>query len=158
MELPDLEVMNAAFRDYVPHNKALGLTITGAKLDPPRMELVLPWHEQLVGNPETGMLHGGPVTALMDAGCGAAVFLFLGSTEPIATLDLRVDFLGKPPARRDVRCIAECIHATSSVAFARAKVFVDDENAPFALATATFALNTRGRALTADEFAKGGAK
>lgn len=158
MELPDLEVMNGAFRDFVPHNRALGLTITGAQVDPPRMELLLPWHERLVGNPDTGVLHGGPVTALMDAGCGAAVFLFLGSMDPIATLDLRVDFLGKPPARRDVRCWAECIHVTSSVAFARARAFVDDERKPFALATATFALNTRGRALTAEEFAKGAAK
>jgi uncharacterized protein (TIGR00369 family) len=152
--LPDLEVMNAAFRDFVPHNKELGLTIVAAEVTPASVTLELPWDERLVGNPDPGVFHGGAITTLMDAACGASVYVFLKATTPIATLDLRVDFLGRPPARRAVRCLAECIHATRSVAFVRARAYVDDLTKPFALASATFALGTQGRVLSEQDFVK----
>ena len=143
----DLEMMNAAFRDFVPHNKELALTIVEATFVPPRVKLVLPWNERLVGNPDLGVLHGGAITTLLDAASGASVYMQLQAPTPIATLDLRVDFLGRAPRARDVYAIAECIHATSSVAFVRARAFVDDPDEPFALAASTFAINTSGRAI-----------
>lgn len=147
----DLEMMNAAFRDFVPHNKELGLTIIAATAVPPTVTLKLPFDERLIGNPFTGVIHGGAVTTLLDAACGASVYVKLQEPTPIATLDLRIDFLGRAPARREITAIAECIHATADVAFVRAKAFVDDESKPFALAAATFALSTQGRALTDKE-------
>jgi|APLak6261675434_1056106.scaffolds.fasta_scaffold00461_6 uncharacterized protein (TIGR00369 family) len=151
----DLELMNAAFRDFVPHNKALQLSLISATWSPPQVTIKLPWSERLVGNPETQVLHGGAVTTLLDACCGVSVYLKLKSPQPIATLDLRVDFLGRPPAHRDVFARAECYRATRSVAFVRASAWVDDEAEPFAAATATFALSTQGRALTEEELRKG---
>ncbi len=151
----DLEMMNAAFRDFVPHNKALQLTLVAATWNPPQVTLKLPWDARLVGNPETQVLHGGAITTLLDACCGASVYVKLKSPQPIATLDLRVDFLGRAPAHRDVFAKAECYRVTQSVAFVRASAWVDDEAEPFAAATATFALSTQGRAITQDEVRKG---
>lgn len=149
--LVDLEVMNAAFRDFVPHNRELGLTIIAATTNPPTVTLELPFDARLIGNPLTGVMHGGAITTLLDAACGASVYVKLQEPTPIATLDLRVDFLSRAPARRHVTAIAECIHATADVAFVRARAFVDDAAKPFALAAATFALSTQGRALTDKE-------
>jgi uncharacterized protein (TIGR00369 family) len=154
-DVVDLEMMNAAFRDFVPHNKALQLTMVEASWEPARVTLKLPWDPRLVGNPETGVIHGGAVTTLLDATCGASVHFRLKSPEPIATLDLRVDFLGHPPASRDVFARAECYAVTRSVAFVRALAWVDSPDEPFAAATATFALSTQGRKITQDEFRKG---
>ncbi len=45
----------------------------------------LPYDEKLVGNPDTGVLHGGAITALLDACSGASVFAALTEWSSIAT-------------------------------------------------------------------------
>ena len=74
---------------------------------------------------------------------GAAVFASLPRMQPIATLDLRIDYLGPAEVGRDVRAFATCHHLTRNVAFARAIAFHDDEGKPIATAAATFMLGTR---------------
>lgn len=154
-ETIDLEMMNAALRDFVPHNAALGITLVAASYTPATVTVKMPWNPQLVGNPETQVMHGGAITTVLDATAGASVFLKLRQPAPIATLDLRVDFLGRAPAHKDVFARAECYHHTSSVAFVRAVAYVENPEEPFATASATFALSTRGRAITEQEVRKG---
>ncbi len=133
----DLEFMNSAFRDFVPHNRALGLTVVSTQ--PPQVTAKLPWNPRLVGNPSTLAMHGGAITTLLDAVSGISVYLKLRENTPIATLDLRVDFLSAVPSQRDVFATAECHHLTRTIAFARAWAWAEDPAAPFAVATATFA-------------------
>ena len=52
----------------------------------------LPYRPVFVGYTETGVLHGGVVTAMLDESCGMAVQLALDGTRAIATLDLRIDY------------------------------------------------------------------
>lgn len=151
----DLELMNSAMRDFVPHNKALGLSLVAASFTPAVVTAKLPWNPQLVGNPETQVMHGGAITTLLDACCGTSVFLRLKEPGSIATLDLRVDFLGRAPAHRDVFARAECYHHTSSVAFVRAVAYVEDPEQPFATAAATFALGARGKVITEEAVRSG---
>lgn len=152
----DLELMNAAFRDFVPHNRALGLSLIAATCEPAQVTLKLPWNPQLVGNPATQVLHGGAITTVLDGCAGASVYMKLRSPLPIATLDLRVDFLSRAPAHRDVLVKAECYRVTRSVAFVRAWAWTDDEANPFAAATATFALSTRGGVIPHPGSSEGG--
>ena len=53
---------------------------------------------RLVGDSETGVIHGGAVSALMDTCGGAAVWSQLGTEDRVSTVDLRVDYLrpGRP--------------------------------------------------------------
>lgn len=129
-----------AFAEAVPHNKALGIEIVaiGDKMATYR----LPYDERLIGNPETGVLHGGAITALLDACCGSAVFNALPTPQPIATLDLRIDYLGPAEPKRDVIARADCYKVTRNVAFVRAVAFHDDEAAPIASAAGTFMVGT----------------
>ncbi|MCK6552928.1 hotdog fold thioesterase, partial [Myxococcota bacterium] len=93
--------LNQAFTGLVPHNQALGLELVD--FDRAGVAVMrLPWSEALVGNPETGVLHGGVITSLLDATAGAAVFVALWSPTPIATLDLRIDYLKPATPGRDV--------------------------------------------------------
>lgn len=138
----------AAFRAFgrrfmtaVPHNNALGLEVES--LEEARAEFRLPYAERLVGNPETGVLHGGAISALMDAVCGAAVFQALRKPMAIATLDLRIDYLRPATPGRDVRARAHCYKVTRHVAFVRGVAFHDDEDDPIATSTGTFMLGTR---------------
>ncbi len=139
-----LPVVQAAFRDMVPFNSALGFEVVD--IAPGVVVLRLPWREDLVGNPRTGVLHGGAITALLDACGGASVFLKMHRPIPIATLDLRIDYLKPAAAKLDVFARAECYKLTKSVAFVRAVAYQQHENDPVASAAATFMLSTKGQA------------
>src|ERR1700751_4691441 len=87
------------FSDSIPHNKALGIRVLAVAKGLASMQL--DWREELVGNPETGVLAGGPLTAMLDGCCVMAVATMLTKPEPFATLDLRIDYAkpavpGKP--------------------------------------------------------------
>ena len=52
----------------------------------------LPYQSVFVGDVESGVIHGGVVTAMLDESCGMAVQLALDGSRSIATLDLRIDY------------------------------------------------------------------
>jgi len=155
----DLETVKAAFGDWVPHNKALGMELVSISLSPAAAVMKLPWDERLIGNPQTRVLHGGVITTMLDACCGASVHFKLQAPTPIATLDLRIDYLKPAAPEKPVFARAECYHATHNVAFVRALAYQDDEADCVATATATFMIGTRGKPVTehdAARAAKGG--
>jgi uncharacterized protein (TIGR00369 family) len=106
---------------YVPHNRAIGMRFVECRGG--RVTVALPYDEKLVGNPLTRVLHGGAITALMDATCGAAVFVKLKEPTPVATLDLRIDYLKPAAPDREVHAVAECFKVTRNVAFVRCETF-----------------------------------
>jgi uncharacterized protein (TIGR00369 family) len=140
-----LPLLDQGFRQLVPFNAALGLRALDC--EPGVCVLLLPWAEHLVGNPDTGVLHGGPITALLDACGGAAVFLRLGAPVPIATLDLRIDYLKMASPRRDVIARCECYKLGRNVAFVRGVAYHDSPDDPIASCAATFMLSTKGQSV-----------
>jgi uncharacterized protein (TIGR00369 family) len=139
----------------IPHNLALGIEIVDGDKEGIARQKVR-WREDLVGNPETGVLHGGAVTALIDSTCGMAVIVGLGEKKPIATLDLRIDYLRPATPRKDVIARAELLKYTRHVAFVRCLAYHEGEEDDFiAAATGTFMLGTKGRPRpTENEFGK----
>lgn len=139
-----LQRLNQAFADFVPHNKALGMRFVdwgkGVAV------LSLPYDPRFVGNPETGVMHGGVITALLDATSGASVFLATRKPHPIATLDLRIDYLKPATPGKAVTARATCYKLTRNVAFTRAVAFHDDPEDPIATSAGTFMLTTKGPA------------
>lgn len=135
-----LAKLNRGFARVVPHNQALGLELV--ELDEARARFRLPWQEKLVGNPKTGVLHGGVITSMMDACCGAAVFMALDTPIPIATLDLRIDYLRPATPHEEVFASAHCYKVTRNVAFVRSIAYQGSEDDPIAAAAGTFMLGT----------------
>lgn len=140
--------MSAPILDILPqlaagaaHTHALGFVYDG--LDGDRVRIRVPWREDLVGDPETGVLSGGLVTTLLDHVGGLAVWIALGRFESIATLDLRVDYMRAAEARRDLIAEARCYHLTRSVAFVRAWAFEDSPDDPVAAAQSAYILTSR---------------
>ncbi len=129
------------FAENVPHGKALGITIEDLGDDWCRF--VMPYDLRFVGNPETGVLHGGVITALLDGCSGIAVFARLAQLQPIATLDLRIDYLRPAEPGKAVRAHAHCYHMTRNVAFTRAVAYHEQEADPIASAVATFMVATK---------------
>ncbi len=128
------------FSANVPHNRALGVQILEIK--PAEALFLLPYDAKLIGNPETGVIHGGAITALLDAASGAAVFAALTDFVPIATLDLRIDYLRPAEVGQAVHARATCYKLARNVAFTRAVAYHDDPADPIAHSVGTFMLAT----------------
>ncbi len=80
---------------------------------------------------------------MLDACCGSAVFNALPDPQPIATLDLRIDYLGPAAPHQDVFARADCYKVTRNVAFVRAIAYQGDEANPIASAAGTFMVATK---------------
>jgi len=129
------------FAANVPHNLALGIEIV--EFAQATTLFRLPYDPKLIGHPDTGTLHGGAITALLDGASGAAVFAALSELVPIATLDLRIDYL-RPAENVAVLARATCYKMTKHVAFTRAVAYHDDPDNPIAHSVGTFMVSTRG--------------
>jgi len=116
-------------------------SISGLRLDraaPGEAWSSLPYRPVFVGDTETGVLHGGVVTAMLDESCGMAVQLALDGTRAIATLDLRIDYQKPATPGLDIKAHSICYRVTRSIAFVRATAYQDSEEDPVATATACF--------------------
>lgn len=102
------------------------------------VELELPWREDLVGDPEGGILASGPIISLMDMASGLAVWTTMGEFRAVATLDLRVDYMR--PAREGAAVVghAHCYRLTRSAAFVRGYAHDGDADDPVANVAAVF--------------------
>src|SRR4029077_1580296 len=100
----------------------------------------LAYRPVFVGDTQTGVLHGGVVTAMLDETCGMAVQLAQDGIRSIATLDLRIDYQKPSTPGLDIRAHAICYRVTRSIAFVRATAYQESEDNPVATATASFML------------------
>lgn len=129
------------FIEAIPHARELGMDLTD--LDDGRATIVMPYDERLVGDPKTGVIHGGAVSALMDTCCGAAVMAHPANAGGTATIDLRIDYMRAAKPGDPITTKAHCYHVTRSVAFVRATATDADEENPVATATGTFTVEGR---------------
>lgn len=100
--------------------------------------LALPYGPELVGDPDSGVLHGGAVTALIDTAFGFAVYFRIQEFRPMATLDLRIDYLRPARPGAKVYTQALCYKVTPELAFVRGCSYEDDASDPFASCVGVF--------------------
>ena len=142
--------------DHSPHGRALGIELVS--MEPEIVTLKTPYRPELVGDPDTGVLAGGVVTALLDHACGQSVWAASYTDGSIATLDLRIDYMRGAEPGHDLFARAHCYKLTRSVAFVRAVAYEHSPEDPVATAQAAFMLDANaGRGLGAN-LRRGGAK
>jgi uncharacterized protein (TIGR00369 family) len=134
---PTVEAINQVLAGgIVPLNTALGMR--AVECGRGWLTIELPWAEHLVGNPDTGVLHGGAITALLDAASGMAIFLAMPNPTRVATVDLRIDYMTASTKGRSVFARAECYKLGHQIAFTRALAYHDTPDRPIASAAGTF--------------------
>jgi uncharacterized protein (TIGR00369 family) len=138
----NLKIFSKAMNAGTPQAVALGIETLGFEEDV--VILTVPYREELVGDPDTGVIAGGVVTTLLDHACGQAVYAALGTPTVIATLDLRIDYMRPAEPGKAVFCRAHCYKITRSVAFVRASAYDNSVDDPVATAQAAFMLNSSG--------------
>ncbi|MEO0486423.1 MAG: PaaI family thioesterase [Pseudomonadota bacterium] len=124
------------FIEAIPHAQALSMVIKA--IEAGVAEIEMPYDPRLVGDPATGVIAGGAVSALMDTCGGAAVMCHAEQPIGTATIDLRIDYMRSAVPGQAILARAECYHVTRSVAFVRATAFDDDRARPVAAATGAF--------------------
>ena len=139
----------ASHLEIIPHSKALGMRME--RYDGDECVLAIGYSNLLVGDPDTGVIHGGAITALLD---NAAGFVARPEDMPreeaaIATLDMRIDYMGAAEPDKDVFASAHCFKRTRNVAFVRAVAYQVSPDDPIATCTTTFMLGTRNTPFSA---------
>ncbi|NHB76249.1 PaaI family thioesterase [Rhodobacter calidifons] len=140
--MTDITDIARSFIAALPHSHALGMQLES--IGAGQVTISMPYDPALVGDPETGVIHGGAVSALMDTACGAAVMSHPQAGFSTATLDLRIDYMRPATPGQTIRTRAECHHVTRSVAFVRAVATDDDESRPVAMASGAFTVERKG--------------
>ncbi|MGL5999863.1 MAG: PaaI family thioesterase [Pseudomonas proteolytica] len=126
----------ARFVSALRHCQVLGIEVHAANAE--GMTLRLPYSPQIVGDPQTGIIHGGALTSLMDTACGMATLCVLPEFEVCPTLDLRIDYMHPAEPHKTVFGFAQCYRVTSDVIFTRGFAYQDDPQQPIAHVVGTF--------------------
>ena len=123
----------------VGHGRALGMEFGDSGDN--WTELTLPWREELVGVPESGILASGAIVSLIDTASGTAVWAALGKFIPLVTIDLRIDYLRPAFRGESITARCECTKLTRRVAFTRGTAHAGDPAKPIAYSAGTFMID-----------------
>ncbi|MCE8013580.1 PaaI family thioesterase [Billgrantia desiderata] len=113
------------FVNVIPHTRELGLEVV--EVAPPRVHMRLPWRDELLGDTERGLVHGGVLTMLLDTVCGSAVLCGLPSPEVCPTLDLRVDHYRPALAGQPIMAEARVLRVTGAMVFTEGTLWQDPQ-------------------------------
>ena len=138
---PDLARVVSAFAN-IPHCRLLGIRLDEVRRGSGSMSL--DFDEKLIGNARTRVVHSGVITALLDTLCGLVVMTKVPEGTPLATLDLRIDYLRPATPDQTIRATAECYKVTANVAFVRGAAFNAGPEDTIAHCTGTFMLGGAG--------------
>jgi uncharacterized protein (TIGR00369 family) len=135
--------------EKIPFNKVLGLKIESIDSDCVKTQFEM--RDELMGNFERGMLHGGVISSVIDAtgGLSAAIGIRekmrgetleakLKKSSRVSTIDLRVDFL-RPGLGKQFVVTAYTLRTGNKVAVTRIEMH-NDQNDLIAVGTGSYIL------------------
>ena len=93
-------------------------------LTPERLELEMPWREEIVSNPALGSAHGGVLASLIDL-TGFYALIARG-TKVKATADLRVDY-HRPATSGPLIATGSIVKVGRQISVAETNVYAPDE-------------------------------
>ncbi len=127
-----------SFIGHAPHMAALGIVYRDHGDD--WAELALPFAPHLVAysGADGGVVASGAIYALMDSTAGMAAMITRRGWEPVATLDMRLDYLRAPRPRATIISHVTCTRMTRHIGFVRGHAHDGDPGDPLAAMAGTF--------------------
>ncbi len=133
----------------VPHCGALGQEVVAVESGWVRVRQ--PYAEHLLGDIERGWIHTSVQLTLVDSAFGAAVLSAFDTPEPIATLDLRMDYHRPAVAGQDLFVDARVERVAAQIVFVSGTVWQERPERPTAVARAAFMRVAHGKAVVGQE-------
>ncbi|MEO2268104.1 thioesterase family protein [Pseudoalteromonas pernae] len=131
----------------MPFNQLLGISIT--ELNSESAKISMPWQEQLIGNPQQRILHGGVISTLLDTVGGLlaaasvvdkvaddAAHTLQSRLATLGTIDLRTDYL-RPGKGERFSASAVLIRSGNKVCVCRMELH-NDQGVQIAFGTGTY--------------------
>jgi len=140
-------IIKEMFSEKIPFNKVLGLKVESISAD--SVKTLFTMRDELMGNYNRGMLHGGVISSVIDATGGLAAFISiqekmrgktlevkLEKSKRISTIDLRVDFL-RPGLGKKFIATANTLRTGNKVVVTRIELN-NDHNELIAVGTGSY--------------------
>ncbi|MDT8395963.1 MAG: PaaI family thioesterase [bacterium] len=125
----------------IPFNRHIGFTVVEAREG--YVKVRVPFRKEFIGDPRRPALHGGILSAVIDAAGGLAVWTQFALTDLISTVDMRVDYL-RPGPDRDIVAESRVVRMGNRVSVVNTVVYAaDSPDEPVADGRAVY--NTRRR-------------
>ncbi|MBC3766544.1 thioesterase family protein [Neptunicella marina] len=138
------------FREHMPFNRLIGMQVS--QFNQQGVEIRLPWHDGLMGNPIQKILHGGVTAAVLDTVGGLMAIIeavrhmpqvtldeFKKRISRMSTIDMRVDYL-LPGKGDEFIATARVIRKGARVAVCRMELHNTDGD-HIAFGTATYMIS-----------------
>lgn len=91
-----------------------------------------------------GNVHGGLFTIIIDSIFGLTVFTALEDIKPIATINLRTDYMGSASPGARATCTAECEAVRGEIAYVSGRLTLDATGELLATGSGAFMVGTKG--------------
>jgi acyl-coenzyme A thioesterase PaaI-like protein len=141
---PTIGEMLRSARDFLAHEHSLFRTLA---LQPvligrgkASFSLVLP----PAFADDDGFIHGGLCTIVLDSILGLTVFTAMADVKPIATINLRTDYVSRATVGARVTCAAVCNAINHDVAYVSGQLTLEDGGALIASASGAFMIGVKG--------------
>ena len=116
-----IEKVGYFMQEYIPLNKYIGLHVQN--VEPDKVQLRIPFKEELIGDPQRRAIHGGVLASVLDVAGGTVCWAAMMSLDSrVSTVDLRVDYLRKGLCE-ELLCEAKLIRLGKSVGVARMEIY-----------------------------------
>ncbi len=141
--------INELFNEKIPFNKTLGLNVESITAD--QVSISIQMRDDLMGQFDRGMLHGGAISSVIDVAGGLCAFIGLqhkirGETledrinrfSRVSTIDIRVDFL-RPGLGKWFVATAYVLRTGKRIAVTRIELH-NDQNQLIAAGTGSYSV------------------
>ena len=141
---PAIGEMLRSARDFLAHEHSLfrSLALKPILIGKGKATFAMDLPEAFAG--ADGMVHGGLFTIVIDSIFGLAVFSALEEIKPIATINLRTDYVGSIAPGARALCAAECEAIRGDVAYVSGKLTAESDGRLLATGAGAFMVGTRG--------------
>ena len=101
-------------------------------------EIAFDYDPRLAIMATNGILASGPIISLIDTASGMSIVARIKHFRPMATLDLRIDYLRAAPPGKSIIARATCYRVTRNVAFVRCEAHDGDPDDLVAVSMSSF--------------------
>lgn len=121
-----IEFYYNVFNELIPFNKYIGLQLTELKVG--FAKATIQFKQELIGDVRINAVHGGVISASMDAVGGMAAVTTLNSIEDkIVTVDMRVDYI-RSARNTDLIIEANIVRSGNKIITTNMQVFAANEH------------------------------